>query len=107
MTGMDDAIKKAARTLWDCDNDHKPCEWRDSTWNGMSGSELSDEYIEYLYRARTLADAGLLAPAPLREEQGFEDSEGKVWGWDESFGGEDRPVHRYVTDWSPVDKEES
>lgn len=68
MTGMGHAIEQAARMLWDCDNDEFTAERRDMVWAEMSGSEPFEEYIDYVCRARALAEAGLLAPAPLREE---------------------------------------
>ena len=65
--------------------------------------------------ARALASAGLLAPAPLREEWGkrslgwrrrthtrpsFNEHDARNVGWDETT------VRRYATDWLPVDRTE-
>lgn len=68
MIGVGSAIEQAARALWDYGNADMTPEWRDSTWSGMSGSEPSEEYIEHIYRARALADAGLLASAPPQKD---------------------------------------
>lgn len=67
VTGMEHAIDRAARALWDYNNADSSAEWRDMAWDDMGGSEPSEERVEYELRARALADAGLLAPAPLRE----------------------------------------
>ena len=64
---MSDAIDRAARALWDYDNADSSAEWRDMAWDDMGGSEPSEERVEYELRARALAEAGWLAPAPLRE----------------------------------------
>lgn len=62
--------------------------------------------------ARALAEAGLLAPAPLREEWGIRWDDG-VWEYyrnraeaEVGAGDEGTPVHRYVSEWLPVDPAE-
>lgn len=56
--------------------------------------------------AEDLAEAGLLAPAPLREEWGVQWDDHDIWGLylnhDEATvgaGDEGTPVHRWVTEW--------
>lgn len=62
--------------------------------------------------ARVLADAGLLAPAALREEWGIRWDDG-VWEYyrnraetEVGAGDGGTPVRRYVSDWLPVDHAE-
>ena len=81
-----------------------------SRWD-MDGRPDVDGGIDTLL-ARTLADAGLLAPAPLREEWGIRWDDHDIWGdmyrnraeAEAGAGDEDTPVRRYVTDWEPADE---
>ena len=90
MTGMEHAIEKAARIIHGCTGDE-------------DGAPVA---------ARALAEAGLLAPAPLTEEWGkrslgwrrrtytspsFNEHDARNVDWDETT------VRRYATDWLPVD----
>lgn len=97
MTGMEHAIERAIEVLDAVDRNH----------DLDSGDLASSE--EY---ARALHEAGLLAPAPLREEWGIRWDDG-VWECyrnraEAEFGAGDEgtPVHRYVSDWLPVDRAE-
>ena len=57
--------------------------------------------------ARALAEAGWLAPAPLREEWGVRWDDHDIWGdmyrnraeAEAGAGDEDTPVHRWTSDW--------
>lgn len=57
--------------------------------------------------ARALAEAGLIAPAPLREEWGVRWDDHDIWGdmyrnraeAEAAANGEGEPVHRWVSDW--------
>ena len=99
MTGMEHAIEKAAKVL--------AANWRNMHTNESLGQQRM--------LARALAEAGLLAPAPLREEWGtrFGSSEYVHFGtgveYPVFFRG-DPPkgvnVRRCVTDWTPVDRAE-
>lgn len=106
MTGMEHAIEHAARALWECDNLEFTPEWRDKVWNDMGGPEPSHERVDYEIRAEYLAQFGLLAPAPLREEWGVPGGDGTtVWNHylnreEARIGaGDDPVVHRWVTEW--------
>ena len=76
-----------------------------SRWD-MDGRPDVDGGIDTLI-ASALAEAGLLAPAPLREEWGVRWDDHDVWGdmyntrheAETGAGDEGTPVHRYVTDW--------
>ena len=75
-----------------------------SRWD-MDGRPDVDGGIDTLI-ARALADAGLLAPAPLREEWGVPGGDGTtVWNHylnreEARIGaGDDPVVHRWVTEW--------
>ena len=116
MTGMEHAIEQVARVLaahqlsepqgganaraWcECS-----CGSRLETWGGTRdyAVTLGNRHI-----ARALADAGYLAPAPLREEWGVQWDDHDIWGdmynthheAETGAGDEGTPVHRYVTDW--------
>ena len=66
---MSDVIEQVAKFLWECDQQGTTDEWREMAWNDMGGSEPTDERQIYEIRARSLADAGLLArPLPTRDE---------------------------------------
>lgn len=84
MTGMDNAIEKAARAMWRCDNPDLHPAWVERSW-GDAGE--SGERAEYELRARALAEAGLLAPAPLTEMQDWAWLEGWSACWDWTRGG--------------------
>lgn len=90
----DETIRKAARVIGSVM----------SRWD-MDGRPDVDGGIDTLI-ARALADAGLLSPAPLREEWGIRWDDHDIWAHylnhDEATvgaGDEGTPVHRYVTDW--------
>ena len=95
MTGMEHAIEKAAQVIAEA---------------YRKGGDIWGDDL-----ARALAEAGLLAPAPLREEWGtrFGSSEYVHFGtgveYPFFFRG-DPPkgvnVRRCVTDWTPVDRAE-
>lgn len=75
------------------------------TFAGPSWAEI--EMRDAQATARALAEAGLLAPAPLREEWGVRWDDHDIWGdmyntsheAETGAGDEGTPVHRYVTDW--------
>ena len=78
----------------------------DAPDEGLDSFDFAREIV------RTLTEAGLLAPAPLREEWGIRWDDG-VWEYyrnraEAEFGAGDEgtPVHRYVSDWLPVDRAE-
>ena len=92
-----------------------------SRWD-MDGRPGVDGGIDTLL-ARTLAEAGLLAPAPLREEWGSETRNPRLGGgshvlyaldpdnarWQIEHNPEwstGRIMHRYRTDWLPVNSAE-
>ena len=86
MNSMEHAIEKAARIIHGCTGDE-------------DGAPVA---------ARALAEAGLLAPAPLTEEWGVQWADGHVWDAYKtreeatiSAGSDpgDKPVHRHVTAW--------
>ena len=93
MTGMDHAIEQAIEVLDAVDRNH----------DLDSGDLASSE--EY---ARVLADAGLLAPAPLREEWAAIDDDGHVLM---RYGADSHSPHReygtsltysrWASDWKP------
>ena len=92
MTGMERTIEQAAQVIAEA---------------YRKGGDIWGDDL-----ARALADAGLLAPAPLREEWGIQWDDG-VWEYYRSraetevgAGDEGTPVHRYVSDWMPVDPTE-
>ena len=76
-----------------------------SRWD-MDGRPDVDGGIDTLI-ARALAEAGLLAPAPLREEWGIRWDDHDIWGdmyrnraeAEAGAGDEDTPVRRWVTEW--------
>lgn len=81
MTDMEHAIEQASRVL--------ASKWQNVSTNESLGKQRM--------LARALAEAGLLAPAPLREEWGYMEPGGEVWS--STVPGEDTRVRRYVTDW--------
>ena len=93
MTGMEHAIEQAVEVLDAVDRNH----------DLDSGDLASSE--EY---ARALADAGLLAPAPLREEWAAIDDDGHVLM---RYGADSHSPHReygtsltysrWASDWKP------
>ena len=92
MTGMERTIEQAAQVIAEA---------------YRKGGDIWGDDL-----ARALADAGLLAPAPLREEWGIQWDDG-VWEYyrnraetEVGAGDEGTPVHRYVSDWLPVDPTE-
>ena len=89
MTGMEHATEHAAKTLWDYDNADQTPEWRDMAWNDMGGSEPCVERAEYELRARALADAGLLSPAP-------EPRADLADAWDEGYSACNEYQNAYV-----------
>ena len=76
-----------------------------SRWD-MDGRPDVDGGIDTLI-ARALAEAGVLAPAPLREEWGIRWDDHDIWGdmyrnraeAEAGAGDEDTPVRRWVTEW--------
>lgn len=93
--GMEHTIEQVAQRLHssycECEGWHAECQ----------GAQVGDRRV-----ARRLAEAGLLAPAPLREEWAIRWADGHVWdGYRDRAQAEavsdatDTPVHRYVTDW--------
>ena len=111
MDNMEHAIEQAAQVMWKRDNPDLHPAWVDRSWEdaGESG-----ERADYELRARALAEAGLLAPAPLREEwatrfpNGYM-RPGKDMPYDSWWKG-DPPkgvnVRHYVSDWLPADPAE-
>lgn len=118
MTGMEAAIEQAARII-------DPDAWRLRDGGGLPLDHPGAHAVvrKSLDIARALHAAGLLAPAPLREEWGSEmhdarpgssshvlyarDPENAQWQIDHNLEwATGRIVHRYVTDWLLVDKEE-
>ncbi|MCD2263654.1 hypothetical protein K3888_13190 [Dietzia aurantiaca] len=102
----DETIRKVARVLFLSDRgDTLPVGFAERQWD--EGYAVRDDYIR---RARALADEGLLAPAPLREEWAFRyvRSTGQLVHWEceteadargSAVNDGDQVVHRYVTDW--------
>ena len=116
MTGMEHAIEHAVRVLaahqlggprggtagvaW--------CECACGARLGISGGDR--KYAMSLgirHVALALAEAGLLAPTPLREEWGVQWDDHDIWGdmyntrheAETGAGDEGTPVHRFVTGW--------
>lgn len=108
MTGMEHAIEKAADVIANALHDTADVDM----FGGYTDTDdLNDSVLDSRYSliavARALADAGLLAPAPLREEWAtrFPNGHlrpGKGRGYDMWFKG-DPPkgvnVRRWVSDW--------
>lgn len=105
MTGMEHAIEQVAQRLHssycECEGWYPECQ----------GAQVGDRRV-----ARRLAAEGLLAPAPLTEEWAVQwvrrggeirtypcDDEADARG---SIRGDETTVHRYVSDWLPVDRTE-
>ena len=104
---MSDAIERAARTLFLSDRGNTlPAGFPERQWD--EGHAVKDDYIR---RARALAESGLLAPAPLREEWGTRFGGYVVEGRTDAeypffWKGVPPPgvnVRRYRTDWLPAD----
>ena len=105
---MSDAIEQVAQVL----NDEGACCGDCGREPGAPLSECPACERFLTGYARALADAGLLAPAPLREEWGIQWDDG-VWEYYRSraeaeveAGDEGALVHRYVSDWMPVNPTE-
>lgn len=102
---MSDAIERAAQVIWAA-IERQADVVADGLHLDVQGV-LTPHWI-----AEALATNGLLAPAPLREEWGIRWDDG-VWECyrnraEAEFGAGDEgtPVHRYVSDWLPVDRAE-
>lgn len=94
MTSMENAIEQAAQVMA----------------RAYFGEPVEHDMVCAIEWARALAEAGLLAPAPLREEWGVQWDDHDIWGHylnrDEATvgaGDEGTPVHRWITDWEAVE----
>ena len=118
MTGMEQTIERVARAI------RRTREFQAGAAFGVP----EDAYEDYaLGVARALASAGLLAPAPLREEWGssdqpdmnmepeFRDEPAGWWSYvdtdaegmaREHAGSDGKVWRRLVTDWFPADRAE-
>lgn len=88
----------------------------DSNYTDIGDDDVSrvvlDGEWDFADTSRDLYDRGLPGPAPLREEWGIQWDDG-VWEYYRSraeaeveAGDEGALVHRYVSDWMPVDRAE-
>jgi hypothetical protein len=103
--GMEHAIEQVANALHgdQCAEDPDPGE--------RCNCGADDFYRQAEIVLDTLREAGLLAPAPLREEWGVQWDDHDIWGdmyntrheAETGAGDEGTPVHRYVSDWLPMD----
>ena len=88
----------------------------DSNYTDIGDDDVSrvvlDGEWDFADTSRDLYEQGFLAPAPLREEWGIQWDDG-VWEYyrnraeaETGAGDEGTPVHRYVSDWMPVNPTE-
>src|SRR5690606_11641409 len=100
---MEHAIEQVAKRLHssycECEGWHAECQ----------GATDGDRRV-----ARRLAADGLISPAPFREEWGVQWDDYDIWDdvyytrheAETGAGDKGTPVHRYVSDWMPVDPAE-
>ena len=125
MTGMERAIEKAARVLIAHPSIPTYGDGSRDVCPSCPDAEVAgpNSPSHAIHQARALAEAGLLAPAPLREEWGSEvrhplpdrppqtlcalDRDNAVWQIENNPDyATGRVMHRYRTDWLPVNSDE-